>query len=100
MESNTLKGALVAVAAAGLFACASGGSGADAGPSSKPSSRPSAQVAPAAVQLVKCSGINECKGHGACGGQGHDCAGKNECKGQGWVETSAEACAAEGGHII
>src|SRR6185369_57375 len=32
---------------------------------------------------VFCSGINSCKGQGACAGGGHGCAGKNGCKGQG-----------------
>jgi len=46
---------------------------------------------------VKCEGINECKGKGACSQAGHDCAGKNACKGKGWVETSAADCKAKGG---
>lgn len=83
------KGALVATAAAGLFACSSGGG--TGGPASQAAS---------GTEMVKCSGINECKGQGACGGQGHDCAGKNECKGQGWLETTAAECEAQGGEVI
>ncbi len=44
-------------------------------------------------EKVKCYGVNECKGSGACGGAGHACAGKNGCKGQGFIETdSKDAC--------
>jgi uncharacterized membrane protein len=49
---------------------------------------------------VRCAGINECKGHGSCAGEGHSCAGKNACKGQGWVETSAAECAQKGGKVV
>ncbi len=50
---------------------------------------------------VHCSGINSCKGTGACGGAGHSCAGKNECKGKGWVNTSsAEECTKKGGKVV
>jgi uncharacterized membrane protein len=49
---------------------------------------------------VKCEGVNQCKGQGACGGVGHDCAGKNSCKGKGWIEmSSAEECKAKGGTV-
>jgi len=51
----------------------------------------------AAPAEVKCSGINSCKGTGACGTATHACAGQNSCKGQGWVKTTAEECAAKGG---
>lgn len=102
---NNLKGAMMAVAAAGLFGCASGGTDASTtkrdlerqGPTSRPSSNPATQ---ASSEMVKCAGINECKGHGACAGQGHDCAGHNECKGQGWVEIPATSCADQGGTVI
>ena len=49
---------------------------------------------------VRCSGINECKGHGACAGEGHSCKGQNSCKGQGWVETSAAECSEKGGKVV
>nr|CAA6829417.1 MAG: Unknown protein [uncultured Thiotrichaceae bacterium] len=48
---------------------------------------------------VKCSGINSCKGTGACGTAKHDCAGKNACKGQGWIKASKEDCAKKGGMV-
>lgn len=49
---------------------------------------------------VRCTGINECKGHGSCAGDGHSCSGKNSCKGQGWVETSAAECTQKGGKVV
>ena len=50
---------------------------------------------------VKCSGINSCKGTGACGGATHSCKGKNECKGKGWdYTTSEEECAKKGGTVV
>ena len=49
---------------------------------------------------VRCAGINECKGHGSCAGEGHSCSGKNSCKGQGWVETSAAECTQKGGKVV
>ncbi|MBM4256011.1 MAG: hypothetical protein FJ147_08955 [Deltaproteobacteria bacterium] len=49
---------------------------------------------------VHCSGINACKGQGACSGAGHSCSGKNACKGQGWVETSAKECTDKGGKVV
>lgn len=49
---------------------------------------------------VKCSGINSCKGKGACGMAKHDCAGKNACKGQGWMKTSKAECDAKGGKVM
>jgi hypothetical protein len=49
---------------------------------------------------VKCTGVNECKGKGACGGAGHDCAGNNECKGKGWVSLAEKDCKAKGGTVV
>lgn len=50
----------------------------------------------------ECSGINSCKGKGACGGkdktgEAHSCAGKNACKGQGWVTATEKDCKAKKG---
>ena len=71
----TVKGAIVASAVAGLFAAAT----------------------PAVVHAkdagkVKCSGINDCKGKGACKSATSSCKGMNDCKGKGWVESSAKEC--------
>jgi len=72
--------------------------------------------APEAV--VKCRGINSCKGTAACAtansscvgvhacgaevcaGVKISCAGQNSCKGQGWIKTSKSECEARGGEII
>ena len=48
---------------------------------------------------VHCSGVNACKGHGACATAGHDCKGKNACKGKGWVPMSKDECMAKGGKV-
>jgi uncharacterized membrane protein len=52
---------------------------------------------------VKCSGINSCKGKGACGAAdgSHACAGKNECKGKGWVKVKSDKeCTDKGGTVV
>lgn len=50
---------------------------------------------------VRCSGVNECKGKGACGGaNGSSCAGNNECKGKGWVLVTAKECKDKKGTIL
>ena len=52
---------------------------------------------------VKCSGVNECKGHGECGAANgsHSCKGKNECKGKGWMNVSSEkACTDKKGTVV
>ena len=49
---------------------------------------------------VYCSGINGCKGQGACSGAGHGCAGQNGCKGQGVVMSSDKECTEKGGKVV
>ena len=49
---------------------------------------------------VKCSGINACKGKGACATKTHACAGHNACKGKGWVKVSAAECAEKKGTVV
>jgi hypothetical protein len=49
---------------------------------------------------VKCSGINSCKGTGACATATHSCAGQNSCKGHGWVKATAEECKTKGGEVV
>ncbi len=48
---------------------------------------------------VKCEGINECKGHGACKSASNACKGQNGCKGQGMTETTVKSCKDKGGKI-
>ncbi|MGE0821595.1 MAG: hypothetical protein AB7G75_34710 [Candidatus Binatia bacterium] len=50
--------------------------------------------------VVHCTGINACKGQGACAGEGHACKGMNACKGQGWVEASAKECSEKDGKVV
>jgi uncharacterized membrane protein len=85
---SSLKGALMAVAVAGLFAA----NAAQAADESK--------TIKSEANEVKCSGINSCKGQGSCAGAGHECAGKNGCKGQGWTKvSSARECTDKGGKV-
>jgi hypothetical protein len=86
------KGTLLATAVAGMFACAS---------TSQQSGGSATPAAAASGQVVKCEGINECKGHSDCGGGTHHCASQNECKGKGWVKTaSQDECVQKGGKVI
>lgn len=80
------KGTLIAGAVASMFAM--GAFAADA----------PAKDAKAAGN-VKCVGLNECKGKGACGGAGNDCAGKNACKGKGVMPMSEADCKAKKGTV-
>jgi len=41
---------------------------------------------------VHCSGINACKGQGACAGANNSCQGKNACKGQGYLSLTKAEC--------
>lgn len=81
-------GALLALAAGGLFAAACKK---DEAPAPTKSSEKTAKVA--------CTGVNECKGHGACKTAHNACAGQNGCGGQGVVELTAEECAERGGTV-
>lgn len=56
---------------------------------------------PAQTAEVQCSGINACKGQGACKSATNSCKGQAACKGQGWLPTaSAEECTAQGGTVL
>lgn len=70
------RGAVLASAAAGLFAITAASPLAHAGEE----------------DTVRCYGINACKGKGDCGGKGHSCAGENECKGKGYLDLDKETC--------
>lgn len=60
-----------------------------------------ATVAQAAdAPMVKCMGINSCKGHSECKTAKNDCKGMNGCKGQGWVsKATAKDCTDAGGKV-
>lgn len=49
---------------------------------------------------VKCLGINECKGQGACHTAEHSCAGQNACKGKGWLLVPESECKGRGGQVL
>lgn len=49
---------------------------------------------------VKCSGINECKGRGACASAGNSCSGQNSCKGKGVVMLPKAECEKKGGKVV
>jgi hypothetical protein len=79
----TMKGAFVAAAVAGMFTAAI------------------PAVAKAAdSDKVHCSGINECKGKGACKSAKSSCKGMNDCKGKGWVESTEKDCKAKKGTVV
>jgi hypothetical protein len=76
-------GVAVALAAASLFAVAA-----------------PAVAEEAAAAGVHCTGVNECKGHGACKTAENACKGQNACKGKGVVDAaSKEECESKGGKV-
>jgi hypothetical protein len=55
----------------------------------------------AAGEMVKCSGVNSCKGTSDCKTAKSECKGHNSCKGQGWVsKKSAAECTKAGGTVV
>jgi hypothetical protein len=57
-------------------------------------------AAPAQADTVKCSGVNACKGQGACKTATNNCAGQAACKGQAWINTTSANCSKWGGKVI
>ena len=89
MLKETIKGALIASAVAGMFGCAS----------TQSSSAGMAKPREGSM-VVKCAGVNECKGKGACAGADNACKAQNSCKGKGWVETASQGeCKDKGGTV-
>lgn len=81
MNKARLTGAVLAVAAAAAFT-----------------------LAPVAAfakhqHMVKCYGVNACKGHSSCKTAKSACKGHNSCKGKGWKKMSKKACMKAGGKI-
>jgi hypothetical protein len=86
-ELMNTKGVAIAAAVAAMFAA--GSAKAHPGHSKEKS------------KTVKCSGINECKGKGECGGADNACRGMNECKGQAWITVdSKKFCETKGGKVV
>jgi hypothetical protein len=52
------------------------------------------------VDLVHCSGVNQCKGHNDCKTASNACKGHGSCKGTGFVVASKVACGDIGGSVI
>ena len=117
---NFKSGALIAIAAGGLFAsaCKKESKTAEtdkveqaATPEAKPAEAKPAEEKPAVaptegdkpateqVAKVDCAGVNACKGQGTCKTEKHGCGGQNECKGQGVVAMTEEECKAKGGTV-
>ncbi len=53
----------------------------------------------ASGETVRCHGVNECRGRGACATANNQCAGQNACRGQGVLDLSREACESNNGRI-
>jgi hypothetical protein len=87
------KGSVVAFALAGLFATG-------ACSQKKETESKKEGAAPAMQANVKCTGVNECAGHGGCKSAANECKGKNGCKGKGFVEMSSDDCTAKGGKAM
>lgn len=80
-KTNKLTGIALATAAAAMFAGAPAHAGESEG------------------NMVKCMGVNACKGHSSCQTANSSCKGLNDCKGQGWVKVSKQACEQLGGEV-
>ncbi|MCF6190445.1 MAG: hypothetical protein L3J51_08200 [Cocleimonas sp.] len=92
---SKLSGVALASATATLLLAGCGGSSKSAGTEEKAAAPDATKVAE-----IKCSGINSCKGTGACATATHACAGQNSCKGQGWVKASKADCDTKGGKVV
>lgn len=113
-------GALIAIAAGGLFVSACKKEDKDAAKDPDPAKtepakteaekKPAAttpqpdDVKPAAeaekTAMVDCMGVNACKGQGTCKTDKHGCSGQNACKGQGVLEMSEAECGEKGGTVF
>lgn len=74
----TKKGAVLAAAAAAIFV---GGS-----------ATPGDAAHHEGEELVKCHGVNGCKGQSECNTDHSACHGKNDCAGKGWIKMTPEEC--------
>ena len=76
MNTNSVSGLSLAVAAAALFLAA-----------------PMAQAGNAGkAEIGHCMGANACKGQGACKSAANACKSQNACKGHGFTEATAKQC--------
>ncbi len=81
----------------------------DAPSTAAPHAGTAAPIEPASDAKIKCFGVNECSGQGACnvpdgrvaeGSKRHACAGQNECAGKGWILLTRVDCEAAGGEDL
>jgi uncharacterized membrane protein len=89
MIKNKMTGAAVAAALGALLAAGSARA-----------EEKSAKPAKATSDMVRCTGINECKGLGSCASAKNSCAGQNGCKGQGVTDATAKECKDKGGKVM
>jgi hypothetical protein len=75
-----MRSSLVATAAAGLFLAGMAGA--------------AHAEEPAADAMVKCEGVNSCKGKSDCKTAQNECKGHNGCGGQGFKMMTADDCEA------
>jgi uncharacterized membrane protein len=54
-------------------------------------------LADAHTKMVKCYGVNHCKGHSKCKTAKNACKGQNSCKGTGFMKMSPKKCEKMGG---
>lgn len=53
----------------------------------------------AVADLIKCYGVNVCKGHNDCKTASNACSGHATCKGSGWVAAPEKGCKDIGGTV-
>ncbi|MDH5326466.1 MAG: hypothetical protein OEZ68_06505 [Gammaproteobacteria bacterium] len=80
---SKVTGAALAIAAAGLFGCAS----------------TTTMETSAVSENIHCYGVNKCKGQNDCKTASNECKGHGSCKGQGFVSMSEKACDQLGGKV-
>jgi hypothetical protein len=92
MRNPVRTGAMIAFAAASLFAASC---------SKKSDDSSETKAAPVVEKTAKvhCQGINDCKGKGSCKSTANACAGQNGCKGKGYVDVTSDDCTAKGGTV-
>ena len=57
-------------------------------------------ICPGEPALVKCAGVNSCKGSSSCATPSNSCKGHNKCQSQGWTWMSKSDCVAHGGTVM
>ncbi|MBL4828016.1 MAG: hypothetical protein JKY66_09950 [Spongiibacteraceae bacterium] len=87
-KKRKISGAAIAMAAAGLFACANA------------QAKPETSAATGTTDLAHCYGVNTCGSHNDCKTGDNACAGKASCKGKGFVAMPTKACADVGGKVM